>query len=64
MKYYSLGEAAQICGVTPGTIRRWVQTGKLDDFHAGNQAEIISQSHSIRIPKMLLRLIAKKIRSS
>ncbi len=51
MKYYSVSEAAQICGVTPGTIRRWVQTGKLDDYHASSQSDIMSQSHTIRISK-------------
>ena len=48
---YKGGSASALAVSRPGTIRRWVQTGNLDDSHAESQSEIMSQSHTIRISK-------------
>jgi excisionase family DNA binding protein len=39
-EYLSVRDAAQIANVIPGTIRSWIDTGKLGRFQAGRHARI------------------------
>ena len=34
-EYLPVGEAARIAGVIPGTIRTWIDAGRLGRYHAG-----------------------------
>jgi excisionase family DNA binding protein len=40
-EYLSTGAAAQIAGVHPGTIRRWIREGRLAEHRAGRVVRVL-----------------------
>ncbi len=40
-EYLSVARAAETAEVTPGTIRSWIQQGRLTRFHAGRELRVL-----------------------